>query len=98
MTSKDSIALAAGLRLTRGRAALDLAIARRFVIPSGTVKRPRYTATTGEGGGAHPHTPGTGGTASPSLRTTPPTPSGTGTGRAGTGGTAEADPTTGGER
>lgn len=64
METRDGIARAAGLRCARGRAALDLAIARGLAVRDGTVKRPAYSAARREGGESTPHTPGTAGTAS----------------------------------
>lgn len=58
LTSRDSIARAAGLRATRGRAALDLAVGRGLVRTGGTAKRPTYAvAVPMEGGESPPHTP-----------------------------------------
>lgn len=91
MTSRDAIAHAAGLRLARGRAAIDLAIARGLVKPSGTGKRPRYSVAVREGGESTPHTPRTAGTGYPALGPNPSGLPGTGTGRAGTGGRIASD-------
>jgi len=92
MTSRDGIAHAAGLRLARGRAALDLAIARGLVMPSGTVRRPKYIVAGGGVCSAPPYNPRTAGTGWTGLEPSPSGQQGTGTGRAGTGGRARADP------
>ncbi|TAM44327.1 MAG: hypothetical protein EPN53_16755 [Acidobacteria bacterium] len=48
MTSRDTIAHAAGLRLARGRAAIDLAIARGMVAQVGTDRRRTYSLAPGD--------------------------------------------------
>lgn len=57
MTSRDSIATTARMKLTRGRAALDLAIARGLVTTSGTDRHRTFTAVPEVCCTRPPHTP-----------------------------------------
>lgn len=96
MSTRDAIAHAAGLRLARGRAALDLAIARKLVLQSGTARQPKYVAVDEAVGvgvcvADPPYTPRTAGTASRAVGQTPSDLSGTATGRRGTAGRREIE-------
>jgi hypothetical protein len=73
ISARDSVVRAAGLRSQRGRAALDLAIARNLVVRDGTARKPEHRLAVPEGVcAAPPYTPGTAGTA----KASPPSPSG----------------------
>lgn len=79
MATRDGIACAAGLRANRGRAAIDVAMARGLIVQDGTARKPRYrvpevcVCST-------PHTPRTAGTASRSeTGPRPAVPDGDGT-------------------
>ncbi len=62
MTSRDSIAAAAHMKLTRGRAALDLAIARGLVHATGTDRHRTFAAVPEVCCTRPPHTPPPSGT------------------------------------